>query len=156
MPRIRVEASADVNAKPEDVYALLADYRHGHPLVLPKEHFLDLQVEAGGQGAGTIITFRLRSGGIETPYRLKVSEPEPGRVLMESDTASTLVTTFTVRPTGGGAQSNVQIATELDVPSGLAGWIQKMLYPPGMRRIYNKELRQLGEVIVSRQATHNQ
>jgi len=87
---------------------------------------------------------------MEQPYRLEVSEPEPGRVLMESDTASNLVTTFTVDPVEGGQKSDVQIATELDVPPGVMGWIQQALYPPGMRRIYNKELRLLAEVMAAR------
>src|SRR5438552_5273369 len=114
MSRIRVASSAVVDARPEVVYKLLADYRVGHPKILPKEHFRDLQVEAGGVGAGTVIRFRLRSGGIELPYRMWVSEPEPGRALMESDTASTLATTFTVTPLSNGQKARVEIATEWD------------------------------------------
>ena len=147
MSRIRAASSAVVDARPEDVYNLLADYRNGHPKILPKEHFRDLEVEAGGVGAGTVIRFRLRSGGIERPYRMRVSEPQPGRALMESDTASNLATTFTVTPVSDGRKARVEIATEWDAPPGIGGLVQKLLYPPGMRRIYRKELRLLAEVV---------
>ncbi len=149
MARIRAASSAIIDAPPEQVYAIITDYRTGHPRILPKEHFRDLQVEQGGVGAGTIITFALRSGGSERRYRMAVSEPEPGRVLMESDTASTLTTTFTVTPANEGKQARVEIATEWDASKGIGGIIEKLLYPAGMKRIYDKELRQLAEVVRS-------
>src|SRR5215203_1289513 len=98
MTRIRAEASAIIDARPEDVYAVIGDYRDGHPHILPKENFRDLKVEEGGKGAGTVVSFVTISGGMKRPFRVKVSEPEPGKVLQENDTASSLVTTFTVTP----------------------------------------------------------
>src|SRR4051812_33972066 len=98
MRRMRVEASAIVDGAPADVYALLADYREGRPRVLPPEHFRDLEVEEGGRGTGTVLRYRSVAGRGERRYRMLVSEPEPGRVLVESSTTSSLVTTLTVEP----------------------------------------------------------
>ena len=39
-------------------------------------------------GAGTITRFKLTAGGRTREYRTKIAEPEPGRVLTESDTGS--------------------------------------------------------------------
>jgi Polyketide cyclase / dehydrase and lipid transport len=150
MRRIHVEASAVIGARPEEVYTILADYRNGHPQILPREHFRDLQVEAGGRGTGTILRFRVRIGAIERFYRMLVSEPEPGRVLVEADIESDLTTTFTVTPINNGHKANVQIATEWDAPHGFGGLIEQMLTPFMMRRIYNKELRQLAAVMHSK------
>lgn len=147
MTRLRAESSAIIDASPEQVYAIIADYRNGHPRILPEENFSSLEVEQGGVGAGTVIRFISRAGGRERHFRMEVSEPEPGRVLVESDTASTLATIFTVTPLDGGQRANVQIATEWDASKGIGGLLEKLLYPPAMRRIYDKELKQLAEVV---------
>jgi hypothetical protein len=58
MPTHQVSASADVRAPAEKVYAILADYRHGHPQIVPRPPFGLLEVEQGGYGAGTVIRFQ--------------------------------------------------------------------------------------------------
>ena len=97
MGQIKVKAEEVLDARPEDVYATIADYRKGHPSILPKESLYDLQVEEGGYGAGTIIRFKSRILGVEQSFHHRVSEPEPGRVLVEQDidTKQNLATTFT-------------------------------------------------------------
>ena len=65
MPRLRAESSATIDASPEQVYDMIADYQHSHARILPKENFRDLKVEQGGKGAGAIISFISRSGGVE-------------------------------------------------------------------------------------------
>ncbi len=98
MGQITVKAAAVLDACPEDVYATIADYQHGHPNILPKESLYDLQVEQGGYGAGTIIRFKVKALGVEQTAYQRVSEPEPGRVLVEQDidSARNARTTFTV------------------------------------------------------------
>ena len=59
MAQIRVAASADVNAPPQTVYAILADYQNEHPQILPDRHFSEFTVERGGKGAGTLIRFQM-------------------------------------------------------------------------------------------------
>ena len=76
---IQVQASEVINARPEDVYALLSDYQVGHPAILPKPYFTGLTVEKGGQGAGTIVITRLKVMGQEFVYRQAITEPEPLR-----------------------------------------------------------------------------
>ncbi len=145
MPRLRAESSATINAAPERVYDIIADYRNTHPLILPQENFRDLKIEQGGKGAGTIISFISRSGGMERHYRMKISEPKPG-VLVEQDLSSTLSTTFTVTPVDDGKASQVTIATEWDAGKGVMGVVERLLYPLGMRAIYKKELAKLATV----------
>src|SRR5712672_1477568 len=85
MPRIRIEVSRDLAVPPQAAYRVIADYRAGHPRIIPPRAFRDLTVERGGVGAGTIIRFRMRIGGVEREYRATVTEPEPGRVLVETN-----------------------------------------------------------------------
>src|SRR5687768_3110366 len=104
MAKVSVEASEIVEAPADRIYAVLSDYCEGHPNVLPKEHFRDFVVESGGRGEGTVIRFKSVSGGRETSMRMRVSEPEPGRVLEEHDLTpgSDMVTRFVLTPAGGG------------------------------------------------------
>ena len=104
MGQVKVKAAEVLDARPEDVYATIVDYRKEHPRILPKENLYDLQVEEGGYGAGTIIRFKSRILGVEQSFRHRVSEPEPVKVLVEQDidTKQNLATTFTVIPVEEG------------------------------------------------------
>ena len=72
---------------------------------------------------------------------MQVAEPEPGRVLTESDTGSSLVTTTTVTPQGGA--SLVQISTTREGAGGIGGFFERLLAPRVMRGIYAGELERL-------------
>jgi hypothetical protein len=50
-----LEALATVAARAAELYAVVADYRAGHPAILPKAYFQELTVEKGGAGAGTVV-----------------------------------------------------------------------------------------------------
>lgn len=142
MPRIHVAASATIAAPPEVVYAILADYREGHPRILPPQYFRNLTVEQGGRGAGTHIRFDMRVlGRTRTAYGV-VTEPEPGRVLVETYPDTGIVTTFIVEPRGEGRHAAVTIASDWEKP-GLAGWFEQKTAPPLLRRIFEEELRYL-------------
>ncbi|HZE90012.1 MAG TPA: SRPBCC family protein [Verrucomicrobiae bacterium] len=143
MPRIRIEVSRDLAVPPQAAYRVIADYRAGHPRIIPPRAFRDLTVERGGVGAGTIIRFRMRIGGVEREYRATVTEPEPGRVLVETNDSGE-VSTFTVDPAPGGG-ARVTIATEWE-GKGIAGWGQRLVAPGLLRPVYDEELRNLERV----------
>ena len=141
-----VSASALIPARRERVYKLIANYRDGHPRILPRQ-FSNLVVEQGGVGAGTIIRFQMSVFGKKQTFRAAITEPEPGRVLVESDVETDgAVTTFTVDPGSAPADSRVTIATELPVPSGFLGWIERKFATILLRPIYLKELENLARV----------
>src|SRR5947209_16020944 len=106
MGTITVSAEGRVDAPAEVVYGYLADMS-AHPRFLPPA-FSDFQVEAGGVGSGTITRFKVTAGGRTREYRMEVHEPEPGRVLTESDTNSSLVTSFIVTPDGGASRVRIE------------------------------------------------
>jgi Polyketide cyclase / dehydrase and lipid transport len=146
MGRIQIEASAVIDAPPEAAYAIVADYRTGHPAIVPKENFRDLAVEEGGYGAGTVIRARVRVGADERTVRHRVTEPEPGRVLIETDVDADSATTFTFTPLDDDRRVRVRIATEMAASPGIRGVVERLFAPPMLRRIYRKELRQLAAV----------
>ena len=139
MAEIRATAEGVVAAPAPDVYRYIADYQIHHHRFLPPA-FSDYRVEAGGVGDGTVVAFRVTVGGRGQDYRTRIAEPEPGRVLTESDPGAGTVTTFTVEPEG--EHSRVRIETVWR-KGGLAGAIEKLLAPRLLRPLYADELARL-------------
>jgi hypothetical protein len=127
MDKIHAHATKVIEAPPEKVYAVLADYNESHPAILPKQVFSDLVVEQGGIGAGTVVRVTMSAPGTKQELHVTVSEPEPGRVLVES--GSGMITTFTVDPADAGRSSQVTITTEATPSPGLQGWIERLVTP---------------------------
>ena len=84
MSQIRAEVSRVIWAPPAAVYAVIADYNESHPARLPKHVFSGLVVEESGIGAGTVVRVTMAALGTKQELHVAVSEPEPGRVLVES------------------------------------------------------------------------
>ena len=135
-----VVASADMDAPPDRVYAIIADYRNGHPHILPKQ-FRNLTVEKGGIGAGSVIRFEVRALGQTQRFKGVVTEPEPGRVLVEeySEPASSK-TTFLVEKSPSGSGTRVTFTTEMTSRTGLAGTIERFVSTRFMKKLYAEEL----------------
>ena len=134
---IDVSAARAIAAPPAVVYGIIADYRVGHPSILPPKWFGPLSVVEGGVGAGTRIRFSMRGMGPERPAEAIVAEPEPGRVLTETYPATGGVTTFTVDPAAAG--SLVTFRTTW-TPRGFQGLFERLLAPGYLRRVYRDEL----------------
>lgn len=144
MSEMQVTVSGRVPAPPEQVYRLLRDYVHHHPNVLPHGYLRDLVVEEGGQGEGTVFRLTVNVFGRKQTIRMRVEEPEPGRVLKEVDLDNGMQTLFTIEPVGDG-ESTVTIASTWQPPSGMAGLVDRSMKPLVMRRMYNLELEKLAE-----------
>jgi len=142
MGTIHVSAQQTIEAPAGVVYGYIADMRGHHPNFLPPA-FTDFEVESGGVGAGTVTRFKLNAGGRAREYRMQVAEPDPGRVLTESDTDSSLVTTFTVDPAGD--RSTVRISTTWEGAGGIGGFFERTFAPRVLRRLYADELERLNQ-----------
>jgi hypothetical protein len=94
------------------------------------------------------VQFKVSAGGRERSYRMTVAEPEPGRVITESDSNSSLVTTFTVTPQG--ANSRVRIFTSWDGAGGIGGFFERRFAPRAMQKIYLDELARLNAYALQR------
>ena len=139
-------ATRTLQAPADEIYRILADYRTLHPLILPRQYFLLLDVEEGGFGEGTIIRFHMRLFGRTQAFRSLITEPEPGRVLLETDLGSGIVTRFTVSPLGSEPRTQVTIATELPRRNALEGFLARAM----LRKVYREELRLIARVTENR------
>ena len=145
----RVAVTEPVPAAAERVYALLADYRVGHPSILPAKYFHNLVVEEGGVGEGTVIRFQMTALGKTRTARGVVTEPEPGRRLVESYPESGMVTSFLVEPRTSDS-CDLTIATEWQ-PRGLAGLFERLVVPPLLRKIYREEIGNIACAVTARE-----
>jgi hypothetical protein len=149
MSTYQVEETTVINAPAEHIFGIISDYHEGHPAILPSRYFTEMQVIQGGQGNGTVALIKMNVLGTKVLYQLKVTEPEPGRVLREEDSSAGVVTTFTVDPLNGGDQSKVTIRTVAQTSPGVRGWLEQLMTPAITRRIYREELALLADL-----ATH--
>ncbi len=136
MGKITVVQEGPVGATAEITYRLIADDNH-HRHFLPKA-ITDFKTLEGGVGRGTVHSFTLTAGKRVREYVMRVEEPEPGRVITESDESSSLVTSFTVTP--DGATCRVEIKTEWDGAGGVGGFFERTFAPKVLKEIYVEEL----------------
>jgi hypothetical protein len=139
MGKIHVAEEGSVGAPAELTYQLIADDQH-HQQFLP-DSFSDFEILEGGVGAGTLHRFKVNAGGRTREMLMRVAEPEPGRVLTESDQNSSMITTFTVTPAGDAC--TVRIETEWDGAGGIGGFFERTFAPRVMKRVYVDELGRL-------------
>lgn len=140
-----LSVAADIDAPPHVLYAIIADYRTRHPRILPRPPFESLTVERGGTGAGTVIRVGIRLLGRLQSYRATVTEPEPGRVLVETN-ENGYATSFTVDPRAGGTSAKVTIATRLSGRGGIVGALERHFVTWLLRPVYARELESLAAV----------
>jgi uncharacterized protein YndB with AHSA1/START domain len=141
MGTLVVNAERQIGAPADEVYRYIADHREHHPHFLPPA-FSDFEVVSGGVGAGTVTRFKVTAGGRTRQYNMTVAEPEPGRVMTETDSESTLVTTWTVTPRDN-ATSTVRLSTTWQGAGGIGGFFERLFAPPAARRMYADELTRL-------------
>jgi len=140
MGEVQVIAERGFTAPAEKMRAAVADYAETRRDMLT-EHFSEYEVREGGQGAGTVVHWRLQA----TKKRVRdclmdVSAPQPG-TLVESDRNSSMVTTWTVGATGDG--STVRVVTTWLGAGGIGGFFERRFAPLGLRRIYDEMLNKL-------------
>jgi len=141
----KFSVSKSINSPPQFVYSILADYNHSHPKILPKPPFVSLVVEHGGIGAGTIARVQMKVMGKLQTFRTIVTEPEPGRVLVETNDTG-YVTTFTVEPIDDGKNSFVTFTTGIPDGSDLLKKLEFRLSRLLLIPVYKKELENLSRL----------
>ena len=158
MSMFTFETSRIIDAPPEPIYAVIADYHGGHNDILPRPYFQEMTVTEGGYGAGTRMTVKMKVFGKEYVYNQVVTEPEPGRMIKDTDVDTGEGAAFVLDPLDGGRRTKVTIVSEFVKEKGFAGLMQRLIVPPISRFVLNKELRNLADYVANQQtntvATH--
>ena len=72
-----------------------------------------------------------------------MTEPEPGRVPVETDLGRDVVTTFIVEPVHGGGRARATISTEMGVGGRPLGWLRRRLVSRFLRTVYTRQIAHL-------------
>jgi uncharacterized protein YndB with AHSA1/START domain len=147
MAQVKATAERTIGAPVEQVWQAVADYADVRPTLLT-EQFSEYEVTAGGDGAGTTVHWKLAATSKRVrDCLIKVTAPAEHQ-LVESDANSTMVTTWTVRPSGND-NSAVLIETTWQGATGMAGFFERTFAPGGLRKIYDGILANLDKTVRS-------
>jgi hypothetical protein len=147
MGQVVATAERVVTAPVDRVRSALADYESVRPRVLP-EQFSGYRVEAGGHGAGTRVAWRFAATSKRVRDQLvEVSQPDPD-TLVESDTRSSMVTTWTLHPADAGL-TTVRVRTTWNGAGGIGGFFERTFAPKGLRRVYEDLLGRLDREVTA-------
>jgi len=152
MAELVASRSLVIRAPPRILHAILADYRVAHPAILPKRAFLSLEVEKGGTGSGTTFRLVMKAFGAVRTMRADVTEPNPGRTIVETDVDTGLRTTFELAPLEGDAGTRVTFTTRWSA-RGLRGLFERWFAPAFLERLYAEELANLARAAEERVRT---
>jgi len=146
MGQVSASSTVLINAEPDVVLAAVADYQTVRPKIL-SSHYRDYQVLEGGQGAGTVVTWKLQA--TEKRVRdVKATVDVAGHAVIEKDANSTMVTNYTVAPAGPGA--SVTVKTSWQGAGGVKGFFEKTFAPLGLRKIQAEVLANLKNQVESK------
>ena len=131
MAQVTASQSVEINAAPDAVLAALSDYSTVRPAILP-ENYRDYGVVSGGTGDGTVVHWILQA--TEKRQRdVKATVAVAGSTITETDANSSMVTTYTVKPSGSG--STVTTTTSWTGAGGIGGFFEKTFAPKGLNKI---------------------
>ena len=139
MGQVSASSTVLINAEPDAVLAAVADYQTTRPKIL-SDHYSGYQVLEGGQGAGTIASWKLQA----TKSRVrdvKANVDVAGHTVIEKDANSSMVTNWTIAPAGTG--STVTLKTAWQGAGGVGGFFEKTFAPLGLRKIQAEVLENL-------------
>jgi hypothetical protein len=143
MGQVSASSTVLINAEPDAVLAAVADYQSTRPKILT-DRYIGYQVLEGGQGAGTVVTWKLQA----TKSRVrdvKATVDVAGRSVIEKDANSSMVTNWTIAPAGTG--STVTLKTAWQGAGGIGGFFEKTFAPLGLRKIQAEVLENLKTVV---------
>lgn len=139
MGQVAATSTVMINAEPAVVLAAVADYQTVRPQILSPQ-YSQYQVLEGGQGAGTVVAWRLQA----TKSRVRdvrASVDVAGHTVIEKDANSSMVTAWTVAP--AGASASVTVTTTWTGAGGVKGFFEKTFAPLGLKKIQAQVLAKL-------------
>ncbi len=133
MGQVSASSTVLIDAAPATVLGAVADYEAMRPKIL-SAHYSGYQVLQGGQGAGTVATWKLQATKSRS-RDVKASVDVAGHTVIEKDENSSMVTNWTVAPAGPGG-SSVTVKTSWQGAGGIGGgFFERTFAPIGLRKI---------------------
>ena len=145
MAQVTARTQRTIDAPADRVRAALADYETVRPAILT-DHYRDYRVEAGGKGDGSRVHWTLQATKNRVRDQLvEVSVPAEDRIV-ERDTNSSMVTTWTITP-AGDERSVVAGESTWKGAGGSGGFFERTFAPRGLQRIHDGVLSNLAGAV---------
>lgn len=151
MGQVSASSTVLIDADPATVLGAVADYQAMRPKIL-SEQYSGYRVLEGGQGAGTVATWKLQATKSRS-RDVKATVDVAGRTVIEKDANSSMVTNWTVAPAGPG--SSVTVKTSWQGAGGIGGFFEKTFAPIGLRKIQAQVLGNLKREVEGTEAVQD-
>ncbi|WP_144209778.1 SRPBCC family protein [Mycobacterium tilburgii] len=139
MAQVSAASTILINVDPAATLTAVADYQSVRPKILSPQ-YSEYQVLQGGQGQGTIVKWKLQATKSRS-RDVQATVDVAGHSVIEKDTNSSMVTTWTVAPAGPG--SSVTVKTSWTGAGGVKGFFEKTFAPLVLKRIQGEVLANL-------------
>lgn len=143
MAKVSASSTLTFRAAPDKVLGALSDYETVRPRILP-EQYRDFAVVEGGQGSGTVASWTLQATK-KRSRNVLATVSVSGATITETDTNSSMVTTYAVSPDGTG--SSVTTTTSWTGAGGIGGFFEKTFAPLGLKKIQAQLLQNLSRQV---------
>ena len=140
MGQVSASSTVLIDAEPEAVLAAVADYETVRPKIL-SSHYREYQVLEGGQGAGTVATWKLQATEVARARRQgrrrrrRAHGDREGRQLVDGHQLD--------RRARRDRAPSVTVKTSWQGAGGVKGFFEKTFAPLGLRRIQAEVLANL-------------
>ncbi|MEU1206316.1 SRPBCC family protein [Nocardia tengchongensis] len=139
MGQVSASSSIVVAADPKRTLDAIADYETVRPKIL-SSHYRDYKVVEGGQGAGTVAEWTLQATE-KRSRNVRAAISVSDSMVTERDSNSSMVTAWTVTPSGSG--SLVTVRTTWKGAGGIGGIFEGIFAPLGLKKIQAEVLENL-------------
>ncbi|MFE4458046.1 SRPBCC family protein [Nocardia tengchongensis] len=139
MGQVSASSSIVVAADPKRTLDAIADYETVRPKIL-SSHYCDYKVVEGGQGAGTVAEWTLQATE-KRSRNVRAAISVSDSMVTERDSNSSMVTAWTVTPSGSG--SLVTVRTTWKGAGGIGGIFEGIFAPLGLKKIQAEVLENL-------------
>ncbi|MCX5043079.1 SRPBCC family protein [Aldersonia sp. NBC_00410] len=139
MGQVSASSTATIDAAPERVLTALSDYQDVRPRIL-SAHYRDYRVVSGGKGDGTVAHWTLQATE-KRSRNVEATVTVANNTVTERDLNSSMVTTYSVAPSGSG--STVTTKTEWTGAGGIGGIFEGIFAPLGLKKIQAEVLANL-------------
>ncbi|MFI1914668.1 SRPBCC family protein [Nocardia sp. NPDC020380] len=139
MGQVSASSSIVVTADPKRTLEAIADYETVRPRIL-SPHYRDYKVVEGGKGAGTVAEWTLQATE-KRSRNVRAAVTVSDSMVTERDSNSSMVTTWTVTPSGSG--SLVTVRTSWKGAGGIGGIFEGIFAPLGLKKIQAEVLENL-------------
>lgn len=139
MGQVSASSSIVVAADPKRTLEAIADYETVRPRIL-SSHYRDYKVVEGGKGAGTVAEWTLQATE-KRSRNVRATISVSDSMVTERDSNSSMVTTWTVTPSGSG--SLVTVRTSWKGAGGIGGIFEGIFAPLGLKKIQAEVLENL-------------